>query len=238
MQWRTLCCRDHYLSRGRTHGFVVYIKSSLTGDEPADVMNYKKEDSAFPHDSTLNQWFSESQFESYRRLGHHVAFSVFEPAGAENKTVFARRSQSEANTSNRFGTSGGIQRRKWTALPRLTPPATKSCWQKRARTKTFLASSTRCSAMRKSGKLHTAVQYEAAIRFSSELIEFIFIVFNQLDLVLLEKRDHPYAQGWSRIFNKWAQIDAVQDGWKRYRESYSPSFQMFAQSADVGLPSD
>src|SRR5712672_4852113 len=26
----------------------------------------------FPHDTTLNQWFTESQFESYRALGAHT----------------------------------------------------------------------------------------------------------------------------------------------------------------------
>ncbi len=49
-------------------------------------------------------------------------------------------------------------------------------------------------------------QIESAVRFSSELIEFIFTVCNQLDLVLPEKRNHPYAQGWSRIFKKWAKL--------------------------------
>ena len=55
----------------------------------------------------------------------------------------------------------------------------------------------------------------------SQLIEFIFMVFNQLELVLPETRDHPYARGWSRIFTQWAKIDVVQDGWKRYRNFYS-----------------
>jgi hypothetical protein len=36
-------------------GTVVYIKSSLTGDEPADVLNYKNQHPVFPHDSTTNQ---------------------------------------------------------------------------------------------------------------------------------------------------------------------------------------
>jgi hypothetical protein len=62
-------------------GTVVYIKSPLTGYEPADVLNSEKQHPVFPHDSTTDQWFTESQLESYRRLGHHVGFSVFEPAG-------------------------------------------------------------------------------------------------------------------------------------------------------------
>ena len=58
-------------------GILVYIKTSLTGDEPSDVLNYAVEHPAFPHETTLNQWFTESQFESYRALGKHVADLVF-----------------------------------------------------------------------------------------------------------------------------------------------------------------
>ncbi len=36
------------------------------------MKNYKKEHASFPHESTVDQWFSESQFESYRELGYHV----------------------------------------------------------------------------------------------------------------------------------------------------------------------
>ncbi len=58
-------------------GQVLYIKSSLVGDEPGDILNYALEHGAFPHDSTLNQWFTESQFESYRRLGLHIVNTVY-----------------------------------------------------------------------------------------------------------------------------------------------------------------
>jgi len=77
---------------------------------------------------------------------------------------------------------------------------------------------------------------EYAVRFSWDLIEFIWLVFNQLDLVLPEKQSHPYARGWSRIFTTWAKIDTVQEAWKRYCKSYSPSFQRFAESSCVNLP--
>jgi len=59
-------------------GLLIYLKCSLTGDEPADVLNYKTNHDEFPHQSTANQWFNESQFESYRRLGQHIAWNVFE----------------------------------------------------------------------------------------------------------------------------------------------------------------
>lgn len=54
-------------------GTLLYIKSSITGQEAADVYNYRLQHTAFPQDSTTDQWFTESQFESYRRLGQQVA---------------------------------------------------------------------------------------------------------------------------------------------------------------------
>ncbi|RZU40820.1 hypothetical protein [Edaphobacter modestus] len=56
-------------------GQILYIKSAYTRDLPADVVNFHKENPTFPNTSTLDQWFSESQFESYRRLGQHYACS-------------------------------------------------------------------------------------------------------------------------------------------------------------------
>ena len=53
-------------------GTILYIKSSITGNEAADVYNYRLQHKPFPQDSTLDQWFTESQFESYRRLGQQV----------------------------------------------------------------------------------------------------------------------------------------------------------------------
>ncbi len=58
------------------NGILLYIKSSLTGTEPADLINYKLQEPTFPHHSTVDQFFDESQFESYRRLGEHIAKAV------------------------------------------------------------------------------------------------------------------------------------------------------------------
>jgi len=58
-------------------GKLVYVKSSVTGDEPVDVIEFRKRHTEFPHTSTANQFFDESHFESYRALGHHVAAGIF-----------------------------------------------------------------------------------------------------------------------------------------------------------------
>lgn len=57
-------------------GRLIYIKASLTGDEPADVSGYAAANPQFPHQSTLDQFFDESQFESYRMLGEHIGNDV------------------------------------------------------------------------------------------------------------------------------------------------------------------
>ncbi len=57
---------------------LIYIKPCLIGTEPADLLNYKCTHPGFPHQSTADQWFDESQFESYRKLGHWIARAVLE----------------------------------------------------------------------------------------------------------------------------------------------------------------
>lgn len=61
-----------------TNGVLVYIKPTLCKSKPTkppeqpgpvDVYNYSRASAAFPHESTADQWFTESQFESYRVLG-------------------------------------------------------------------------------------------------------------------------------------------------------------------------
>jgi hypothetical protein len=61
---------------GTKDGVLVYLKPVFYGDEPTDVFNYAMSNPAFPAESTADQWFSESQFESYRKLGLFTAEQV------------------------------------------------------------------------------------------------------------------------------------------------------------------
>jgi hypothetical protein len=65
-------------------GYLVYVKSSLNGSEPLDVLFYARSGAPFPHDSTADVMFSESQFESYRALGSHITNSL---CGGERGTL-------------------------------------------------------------------------------------------------------------------------------------------------------
>jgi hypothetical protein len=62
-------------------GILIYIKPAISGDEPRDVFNYKETSRCFPHEPTSDQWFNESQFESYRMLGLHTVTQMCQDWG-------------------------------------------------------------------------------------------------------------------------------------------------------------
>jgi uncharacterized membrane protein YhdT len=58
-------------------GYLVYIKPVVLAGDDSDVTAYKAANPAFPHESTGNQWFNESQTESYRMLGVRSVLDTF-----------------------------------------------------------------------------------------------------------------------------------------------------------------
>ncbi len=86
LQTESKLSRSHYalglirydrVDQGGSPGLLVYLKPSLTGNEPADVTEYANSHAEFPHEPTTDQFFDESQFESYRALGAHIAYALF-----------------------------------------------------------------------------------------------------------------------------------------------------------------
>ena len=70
-------------------GYIIYLKASISGDEATDIEQYRSSHLDFPHESTLDQFFTEDQFESYRRLGYHVAKQAFGGIGRPDNMVAA-----------------------------------------------------------------------------------------------------------------------------------------------------
>lgn len=67
---------------GQPNGRLLYIKPVLNGSEPPDIRSYRASHEAFPHEPTTNQFFKESQFESYRHLGSWVMETITrQPSG-------------------------------------------------------------------------------------------------------------------------------------------------------------
>ncbi|MGI9485005.1 MAG: patatin-like phospholipase family protein [Geminicoccaceae bacterium] len=58
--------------RGTEDGVLIFIKSTMIEDLPADVLGYKSANPDFPSESTTDQFFDEIQLEAYRELGYRV----------------------------------------------------------------------------------------------------------------------------------------------------------------------
>jgi hypothetical protein len=80
-------------------GTLIYIKPSIC-EQPApatpfDVANYARFSPDFPHETTADQWFTETQFESYRALGDDVVRAMAMNKACPSLTELARRVREE-----------------------------------------------------------------------------------------------------------------------------------------------
>lgn len=67
------------------NGILIYLKPVVNSDAPTDVKQYsalhREGQDCFPHQSTADQFFDESQFESYRMLGMHLGMQAMKHIG-------------------------------------------------------------------------------------------------------------------------------------------------------------
>jgi hypothetical protein len=85
-------------------GILIYVKPAFYGTEPKDVFNYAQTSRTFPHETTADQFFSESQFESYRALGSHVVDQIlgtWAPAADPQLAPLARLARRAADYVDR-----------------------------------------------------------------------------------------------------------------------------------------
>ena len=85
-------------------GLLLYIKPAVYGDEPRDVLEYRKSHPTFPHESTADQFFDEPQFESYRILGSHVMDQI---CGSDNNNLELQAAVCKAVEKLLDGRGGG-----------------------------------------------------------------------------------------------------------------------------------
>jgi hypothetical protein len=76
-QTHAILCRVSYPpppgQTKRPVGLLLYFKLSVTGNESELIKRYRINHPEFPHQTTLDQFFDQEQFEAYRELGVHVA---------------------------------------------------------------------------------------------------------------------------------------------------------------------
>jgi hypothetical protein len=70
---------------GCEDGIILYIKPAYHGTEGAGIVSYATAHKTFPHETTTDQWFTESQFESYRSLGLEITNTILQnPVAVRN----------------------------------------------------------------------------------------------------------------------------------------------------------
>jgi choline dehydrogenase-like flavoprotein len=78
-----------YLDAPQQVSWLLLCKTSLTGDESIDILQYSTQDLLFPNSPTTDQFFGDSQWESYRALGYHIGTKLFIDRVADENTVTA-----------------------------------------------------------------------------------------------------------------------------------------------------
>ncbi len=204
-------------------GILVYVKASLTGDEPADVLQYAAGSSTFPHQSTANQFFDEAQFEAYRRLGEHIAKEVFLNLPTDDgETLFERaRDRWQAG-----GISDGVYHELADDFSTLEESP----------------------LLQAHGALdHT--QYEELfpeghpdeahgdVHFVTRQLQLMESVWTELRLRDSRAQGLPANRGWMNLFRRWSLSPRFRTLWPVLRPLYGLEFQRFCEES-LDLPGD
>lgn len=217
-------------------GTLVYIKSTLTGDEPTDVQRYADECPVFPHQSTADQWFSESQFESYRALGQHIVQSAFGAVGKRKELekmdveeLFVKMRQQWYPPSRFVQASFTKHTATYTLLLekmrtndklRFLDAQVYPEWPKLMGTREELARTSLWLPPDADNK-------RAGFYFCNEVIQLMEDAY--LDLNLEYEFDHPDNRGWTNLFRHWSWSGMFCATWAISAGIYGARFQNFCE---------
>ncbi|MBV8553036.1 MAG: hypothetical protein JOY54_17205 [Acidobacteriaceae bacterium] len=197
------------------NGWLFYLKASITGDEAADVEEYRREHPEFPQQSTANQFFSESQFESYRRLGLHVVRSGIDfMPGPDLDAVFSRLADHwETPPTAPVGTSRHAE--AYTNLLHTWKAAVPSL---ESFDPDIVADKPEAFA---SGA--GRIRYFLLL----QMIQLMQDVFVAYDFGQSQTREHPSNSGWMNVFRYWTSRPELREVWLTQRMNFGSSFRHF-----------
>ena len=111
--------RIKYRDLGGKEGILVYVKPNFQGIEPISVRSYALKATVFPHESTADQFFGESQFEAYRALGRFAIDHIDGAAGKAYSGVDAFVTAIRAHSAQATAPAAGPA----SAQPQMAVPA-------------------------------------------------------------------------------------------------------------------
>jgi hypothetical protein len=103
-------------------GYLLYIKSSVSGNHSAYIEDYLARHPDFPHETTADQFFDEAQFEAYRALGCEIGDDILRCIKSTPETP-QEDSESNRNKKLRWAKEAELQ---WRELLRTAEIAIKS----------------------------------------------------------------------------------------------------------------
>jgi len=211
-------------------GYLIYLKASVTGDEDIGTAQYHSVHPSFPHETTANQFFSEDQFESYRKLGQHVVRQALRGTQPGDHPMAV--AEKLANVMAPMRTSGEGYLKHTLTLARI--------WEQ------FRQSPVLHSFIDELMHIHpplatvpedpgNAHQDSEELCMGLELLQLMEDVF--MDLRLDDFWEHPDNRGWAIMFMRWARSPRFQRIWNQTRRTFGIRFEYFCE-ARLGLTRD
>lgn len=196
-------------------GYLIYVKSSITGDEDIGIEQYLSAHPEFPHESTGDQFFEEEQFEAYRRLGYHAAAMTFRDVKHEPSLVAMARKL--VDLWSPAGVSGSVFVAQSESLDNL--------WE-RFRTTPKLFPLLK--------ELTGSTQAPAVDELSEEELCVCLELMQQMENVFLALRlddfwNHPDNRGWTVLFRTWAKSQRFRLAWQRSHGQFGIRFVYFCR---------
>jgi hypothetical protein len=233
---------------GMSDGTLLYIKASLTGDEPQDVTAYAVGHAGFPHESTADQWFDELQFESYRALGQHiVGAAMATTVQVVQRNVAAKALGTETTEKNKVFLEELFVELAHQWYPHADGPAQPPGDHDRLlgdlldtmRGDPLLAFldwqlyPDLGRTVRKAHLDHRSIPWvpinydelRAGFFFCRRLLQFMQRVYHERELDT--GYDAPSHRGWMNLFRRWSMVRMLRYTWSMSAGSYSTRFQSF-----------
>ena len=223
-------------AKGERPGYLVYVKASLTGSEPVDLNSYKAEHPTFPHQSTADQWFTESQFDSYRVLGLHIGEALSRVSGRRKPkhlpleelfSALRRAAHPSSDRVSNYFTNHAEKLKEM--LADLSGDADLQFLDRQLFPDTDRFRKERCERADEAepmSRIPTDPRlFRKGFYFCNRLLQLMENMF--IDLDLGRESDHPDNRGSLNLFNHWASASMVRLTWAISASTYGSRFQKF-----------
>jgi hypothetical protein len=202
-------------------GALIYIKASLLEEENTAVLQYHSEHPVFPHETTADQFFTEDQFESYRKLGYDCAKRTFRDAALKNIEDDELENFAQQLTD------------LWTPVKNLpasfisSTTALSRLWETLGTDPQLLNLSNEIINHTPPPPGPPSIVTPREFYFCNEIIQLMENV--HLDLKLDDTWDDPDNAGWKDLFLKCSRSATFRIVWEKSCDTYGKRFHYFCR---------